>query len=129
VRILGGVHRPDTGEIAVEGRVCRFGGPQHAIAAGIATIPQELRLVAALSIAENMALGDWPVRRVLGLKLVDRRRMRDAARTELAELDFAPDPALPVERLSYAERQLVAIAKALRRRCRLLILDEPTAAL
>src|SRR5512139_1556136 len=52
VRILGGVHRPDRGEIAVDGRSCRFASPHDAIAAGIVTIPQELRLVPALSIAE-----------------------------------------------------------------------------
>ncbi len=126
VRILGGVHRPDDGTIAVEGRVCHFASPHDAIAAGIATIPQELRLVPALSVAENMALGDWPLR---GLGLIDRAAMREQARQALAQLDFAPDPDIRVDQLSFAERQLVAIAKALRKRCRLLILDEPTAAL
>ena len=55
--------------------------------------------------------------------------MRDAARGVLAQLDFAPDPDRPVASLGFAERQLVAIAKALRRQCRVFILDEPTAAL
>src|SRR5260370_25800195 len=54
VRILSGVHRPDQGEISVDGRVCRFNSPHDAIAAGIATIPQELRLLPALSVAENL---------------------------------------------------------------------------
>ena len=117
VRILGGVHRPDRGEIAVDGTVCRFHGPRDAIAAGIVAIPQELRLVPALSIAENLTLGDPPLRRVLGLRLIDRARMRQEAKEQLAQLDFAPDPDLRVDRLSFAERQLVAIAKALRRRC------------
>ena len=130
VRVLGGVHRPDHGGIEVDGMPCRFASPHDAIAAGIVTIPQELRLVPALSIAENIALGDLPVRRLLGaIPVVDRARMRADARAELARLDFAPDPDLRLERLGFAERQLVAIAKALRRRCRLLILDEPTAAL
>jgi ABC-type sugar transport system ATPase subunit len=129
VRILGGSHRPDEGAIAVEGRTCHFSSPHDAIFAGIATIPQELRLVGALSIAENMALGDLPVRRVFGFPIVDRARTREAARAELAQLDFAPDLDIRVGQLSFAERQLVAIAKALRKRCRLLILDEPTAAL
>jgi ABC-type sugar transport system ATPase subunit len=129
VRILGGVHRPDAGEIAVDGRSCHFGNPHDAIVAGIATIPQELRLIPALSVAENLTLDDPPVRAVLGMPLLDRAAMRQQARQALAQLDFAPDPDTRIDRLSFAERQLVAIAKALRKRCRLLILDEPTAAL
>ena len=66
---------------------------------------------------------------MFGLPLLDRAAMREQARQALAQFDFAPDPDTRVDRLSFAERQLVAIAKALRKRCRLLILDEPTAAL
>jgi len=129
IRILGGVHRPDRGSITVDGKPCHFASPHDAIAAGIVTIPQELRLVPALSIAENIALGDLPVRRLGPLALVDRVRMRADARTALAELDFAPDVDRRVSSLGFAERQLVAIAKALHRRCRIFVLDEPTAAL
>ena len=130
VRILGGVHRPDRGEVEVDGRVRHFSGPRDAIEAGIVTIPQELRLVPTLSVAENIALGDFPVRKVFGaIPMVDRARMREEARALLAQLDFAPDLDQRVDRLSFAERQLVAIAKAVKRRCRVFILDEPTAAL
>src|SRR5215470_4318543 len=118
IRILGGVHRPDRGV-----------GRRDAIAAGIVTIPQDLRLVPALSIAENIALGDPPVRRFGPLAMVDRVRMREQAREVLAQLDFDPDPRARVASLGFAERQLVTIAKALRRRSRVFILDEPTAAL
>jgi ribose transport system ATP-binding protein len=129
IRILGGVWRPDRGTVRLGGAARHFASPREAIAAGIVTIPQELRLVPALSIAENIALGDLPVRRFGPLAMVDCARMRDAARAVLAQLDFEPDPDRPVASLGFAERQLVAIAKALRRQCRVFILDEPTAAL
>ena len=130
VRILGGLFRPDEGYVAIGGRECRLSSPRDAIASGVVTIPQELHLVPALSVAENLALGDLPARRLFGAAaLVDRARMREEARAQLASFDFAPDPDLPVRQLGFAEQQIVAIAKALRRRCRVLILDEPTAAL
>jgi ABC-type sugar transport system ATPase subunit len=129
VRILEGVHRPDHGVIRIDGEVRHFASPRDAIASGIVTIPQELRLVPALSVAENIALGDLPVRRFGPLAMIDRARMQEEAREVLAELEFAPDPRAPVASLGVAERQLVAIAKALRRRCRIFMLDEPTAAL
>ena len=114
----------------MDGRPCHFANPREAIAAGIVTIPQELRLVGALSIAENVALGDLPVRRLFGLvPVIDRARMRAEALKLLQQLDFSPDPDVRVDRLSHAERQLVAIAKGLRRKSRIFILDEPTAAL
>ena len=129
IRILGGVWRPDRGTVRVDGAARQFASPRDAIAAGIVTIPQEPRLVPALSIAENIALGDLPVLRFGPLAVIDRPRMRDAARAVLAQLDFDPDPDRTVASLGFAERQLVAIAKALRRQCRVFILDEPTAAL
>jgi ABC-type sugar transport system ATPase subunit len=129
IRILSGVHQPDAGRILVDATEHRFAGPHDAIAAGIVTIPQELRLVPALSIAENIALGDLPVRRLGPLRLVNRKRLREQASAVLAQLDFVPDVNEPVSRLSFAERQLVAIGRALHHECRIFILDEPTAAL
>src|SRR5436309_5227908 len=111
IRILGGVHRPDRGVIRVGGEERDFASPRDAIAAGIVTIPQELRLVPTLSIAENIALGDLPVRQVGPFAVVDRARMRHAAQAVLAQLDFNPRLERRLSSLSFAERQLVAIAK------------------
>jgi len=129
IRILGGVHRPDRGNIFVAGRPCHFASPRDAIAAGIVTIPQELRLLPTLSIAENISLGHPPLRRFGPAAFVDRGSMRAAASAVLSQLDFHPDPDRSVASLSFAERQIVAIAKGLARECRVFILDEPMAAL
>src|SRR4051794_18072918 len=117
IRILGGVWRPDRGTIRLDGAARHFSSPRDAIAAGIVTIPQELRLVPALSIAENIALGDLPVRRFGPLAVVDRAPMRDAARGGLAPLGFYPHPDPPGGALRVAERQLGASAQAARRQC------------
>ena len=129
IRILGGVHLPDSGRIFVSGKACAFASPHEAIAAGIVTIPQELRLVPALSVAENVVLGDLPVRRLGPIALVNRTRMREQASAVLEQLDFHADVRRPVASLGFAERQLVAIAKGLCRESRVFILDEPTAPL
>ena len=84
VRILSGVYRSDAGEVAVDGRPCHFCNPRDALTAGIAAIPQELRLVSTLSVAENMTLGHQPVRSVMGIPVIDRAAMRNEARQALA---------------------------------------------
>ena len=130
IRILGGVYRADSGVIEIAGEPHSFANPRESILAGIVTIPQELRLVPALSIAENISLGSLPTRRLFGiLPGIDRQRMRDEAQVYLDQLNFKADIDRPVQSLSFAERQLVAIAKAMRLNCRVFILDEPTAAL
>ncbi len=130
IRILGGVYRPDEGEILLDGTPCRFDSPRAAQAAGIVVIPQEMRVVHAATVAENIMLGAWPTRRLFGVfPTIDRRRMRDIAAATLARLDYHGSVDARMQDLSFAERQLVVIAKALCHQARLLILDEPTASL
>ncbi|MGH3716887.1 MAG: sugar ABC transporter ATP-binding protein, partial [Micromonosporaceae bacterium] len=126
INILSGVITDYQGTVTVAGRERRFHGPADAQAAGIATIHQELDLVPGLSVAENIFLGREPR---TGLRTVDRRRMRDGATEQLARLGIELDPRRPVAGLRIGERQLVEIAKALSLDARVLIMDEPTAAL
>jgi ABC-type sugar transport system ATPase subunit len=130
IKILGGIYSPDEGEVLLDGKAMHFAGPAASLAAGIVVIPQELQVVPALSVAENVLLGQLPVRRHAGiLPVVDRAAMRLRAAALLADIGIDLDVDAPVGTLAFAERQLVVIARALGHRARVLVLDEPTAAL
>jgi ribose transport system ATP-binding protein len=126
IKVLAGVHRPDAGEIRWDGHPVSFHSPQAAMRAGIATIYQELDLVDELSVAENVLLGHEP--RVAGF--VRRGAGRREARAILARLGHAEIPAgRLVGRLPAAAKQIVSMGRALSRRARLLVMDEPSAVL
>jgi ABC-type sugar transport system ATPase subunit/ribose/xylose/arabinose/galactoside ABC-type transport system permease subunit len=126
VKILSGEIAGYTGQLRIGGDPHAFTNPREAIEAGIAVIPQELQLVSTLDAAENIFLGREP-RGALGL--LDRRTISRQAAEELAAVDAGIAPGRTVEHLEPVERQLVAIARALSLRARLIIMDEPTAAL
>ncbi|MEV6601802.1 sugar ABC transporter ATP-binding protein [Actinoplanes sp. NPDC051346] len=126
VKMLAGVHRPDTGTLVVDDARIEFGGPADAKAAGIAVIYQEPTLFPDLSVAENIAMGNHPLSR---LRQIDRRAMHANAARLFTRLGVHIDPARPARGLSIADQQLVEIAKALSGEARILIMDEPTAAL
>lgn len=127
VKLLAGIEQPDTGEIRIQGKVVRFATPRAAIAAGIATVHQELSLFPSLSVAANILVGQEPRH---GGVWIDRRTLRRRA-AELLDILGAREigVATPVAELSLAESQLVEIAKALSTDPTVLILDEPTSAL
>src|SRR2546430_3845121 len=110
VTILAGVVPPDTGTIALDGRPVRFGGPADARAAGIAVIYQEPTLFPDLSVAENIAMGRHPLRR---LRRIDTSAMRSQAAGLFGRLGVSVDVDRPARGLSIADQQLVEIAKAL----------------
>ncbi|MER8001400.1 sugar ABC transporter ATP-binding protein [Streptomyces sp. NPDC095613] len=126
IKTLAGVHRPDSGEVLVDGEPVVFHGPADARDAGIAVIYQEPTLFPDLSIAENIFMGRQP-RRSLGR--IDRRAVRETTAALMKRLGVELDPDRPARGLSIADQQIVEIAKALSFEARVLIMDEPTAAL
>ena len=127
LKILGGVvpWPGYEGDLRIDGVVRRFGGVRDAEAAGIAVVHQELSLVGPLTAAENIGLGQEPRR----WGVVDAAAMRARANALLESLHVAIEADTPVERLGVGHQQFVEIAKALGRDARVLVLDEPTAAL
>jgi ribose transport system ATP-binding protein len=125
MKILAGYERPTSGQLVVEGRVRHFAGPREAEQLGIALIHQEFNLAEHLSVAQNIFLGHEKTRGFL----LDTRAMQREAASCLAQVGLDIDPATRVADLIVAEKQLVEIARALSRRARLLIMDEPSASL
>ena len=125
IKCLAGVYQPDGGQVFVDGSPVHIHNTAQAQALGIATIYQEFNLVPQLSVAENVMLGRQP--RSFGI--VDPRRMHAEASRAMERVGLRLDPRTPVSRLGVARQQLVEIAKALSLDARVLILDEPTAAL
>ncbi|WAL67985.1 sugar ABC transporter ATP-binding protein [Amycolatopsis cynarae] len=126
MKVLSGQVAADRGTIRLGGESARLAGPADARRAGIAMIHQELDLVPALTVAENVFLGREPRTR---WGTVDRRRMLRETRRLLARTGVSFEPRLPVEALRTGEQQLVTIVKALSLDARVLIMDEPTSAL
>lgn len=126
MKILAGIHLPDTGTISVNGQEVKFLSPSDALHRGIAIIHQELNVVPEMTIADNLALGNEP-RTKLGS--LDRRKIEAQAREKLAIVNSDLDPLRLMGSLSIGMQQVVEIARAVAQDSRILILDEPTAAL
>lgn len=130
IKTLSGVHKPSKGEILIDGKPVEFESPRNAIDFGIATVYQDLALVPLMSITRNFFMGREPVKKVLGFPVFDSEF---ASRVALEELDKfgirVPDPNQAVGTLSGGQRQCLAIARAVYFGAKILILDEPTAAL
>jgi len=122
MKILAGALEPDAGEIWLEGRRVRLGSVREARRHGVVMVYQELNLAANLTVAENLFLGRMP-------PLLSPKALEETASTLLAGLDIKLDPRSPVGQLEVGQQQLVAVAQALAQEAKVLIFDEPTAAL
>lgn len=131
IKTLSGVHRPDEGQYLVEGEPVHFNSPRDALDRGIATVYQDLAMIPLMSISRNFFLGSEPTRGGWGpFKRYDVKFSDRVAQEEMLKMGIdVRDPAQPVGTLSGGERQCVAIARAVYFGAKVLILDEPTAAL
>ena len=130
IKILSGFHQPDTGTIVSQGKEVRFASPRDARAQGIETVYQDLALIGDLSVFHNMFLGREYHRRMLGLNLLDNRRMREQAQVHLDTLGISiPSVNSTVDLLSGGQRQCIAVARSIYSSPKILVLDEPLAAL
>ena len=126
VKVLAGVYAPDAGRLLLDGREVRLGGPADARAAGIAVIYQEPTLFPDLSVAENIFMGRQPL---AAGRRIDGRELRRRVEALMGRLGVPLDPSRPARGLSIADQQIVEIAKALSFEARVIVMDEPTAAL
>lgn len=131
IQVISGVYAPDEGRILVDGKQVFFSTPMDARNAGIETIYQDLALATNLNAADNIFLGREILRKELGIfNVLDRKKMQSEAEAILNELDITiPGKTRAIRELSGGQRQAVAISRSIYWNAKLLIMDEPTAAL
>jgi len=130
IKTMSGVHKPTRGEIVFEGKPMHFDDPREAIAAGIATVYQDLAMIPLMSVSRNFFMGNEPIKHWMGLPFFDHELANEVTMNEMRAMGInlrGPDQA--VGTLSGGERQTVAIARAVYFGAKVLILDEPTSAL
>ncbi len=130
IKTMSGVHKPTKGEIFFEGKPMNFERPRDAIAAGIATVYQDLAMIPLMSVSRNFFMGYEPTKKIAGMTFFDHEQANEVTMAEMKKMGInlrGPDQA--VGTLSGGERQTVAIARAVHFGAKVLILDEPTSAL
>ena len=130
IKTLAGVHPPSEGEFLVDGKATVFSSPKDALDAGIATVYQDLALVPLMSVTRNFFMGRELTKKWGPFNVFDTHRANEIARNGLAEMGIdVRDPEHPIGTMSGGEKQCLAIARAIHFGAKVLILDEPTAAL
>src|SRR5471032_1116018 len=124
-KVIGGVVRPDDGEMFIDGRAVKYANPREARNDGIATIAQELALVPHMTVMENLFFGIEPSR----FGMVSRRRMRKQYAELISRSGFELDRDVPVGSLRTADQQKVEILRAVNSDARVIVMDEPTSSL
>ncbi len=129
MKCLFGIYHMDEGEVFIDGEKTTIANPDDALKKGLAMVHQELQPVPARSIAENMYLGRYPIKKFGPVKMVDHKVMNEEAEKWLKDVKMNFDPKAKLGTLSIGQMQSVEIAKAVSQNARLVILDEPTSSL
>ncbi len=130
IKMISGVHQPDSGDIKYMGQSIANKTPQEVRDLGIETIYQDLALADNLDVGINIFLGREKMKRIMGIPFLDRKTMREEAKGALKHLGIElNDLSMPVQYLSGGQRQAIAISRAVYWKAKVLIMDEPTAAL
>jgi methyl-galactoside transport system ATP-binding protein len=129
MKCLFGMYHMDEGEIFVDGEKAVIPNPDEALKKGLAMVHQELQPVPARTIAENMYLGRYPVKKYGPMKVIDHKTMNEEAKKWLENVKMPFDPKMKLGELSISQMQSVEIAKAVSQDAKLIILDEPTSSL
>ena len=125
MKIITGIYRKDSGTIIYEGGEIEFTGPKHAQDVGISIVHQELNLISHLTVAQNIYIG----REIMNGKMINDRKMNEEATKLFKILNIDIDPAETIGNLTVGKQQLCEIAKAISREAKIIVFDEPTAAL
>ncbi len=129
MKCMFGIYKMDSGEIYYEGKKVTINDPMEALNQGIAMVHQELQPIPERSVAENIYLGRYPMKKVLGIPVIDHEKMYEDTEKLLKQVHMNFDPRAKLSTLSVSQMQSVEIAKAVSADCKVLILDEPTSSL
>lgn len=129
MKCLFGIYIPDSGEVILQDKKVQFKNAKDALENGISMIHQELHPVPYRSVMENIWLGRFPVKNMMGVKVVDHKRMYNDTKTLMDELQMDIKPDTLVAKLSVSQIQAVEIAKAVSFRSKVIVMDEPTSSL
>lgn len=129
MKSLFGIYVPDEGEIILEGKKMQFKNTRDALESGISMIHQELHPVPHRSVMENIWLGRFPMKNMLGIKIVDHKKMYRDTKALMEELQMDIEPDTLVAKLSVSQVQAIEIAKAVSFRSKVIVMDEPTSSL
>ncbi|KAJ52911.1 methyl-galactoside transport system ATP-binding protein [Clostridium tetanomorphum] len=129
MKCLFGIYIPDSGKVILEGKEVQFNSSKDALKNGISMIHQELHPVPYRNVMENIWLGRFPVKNIIGIKMVDHKKMYNDTKNLMEEVQMNIEPSTLMAKLSVSSIQGVEIAKAVSYRSKVIVMDEPTSSL